>query len=148
MKNMKHAGFTVFSLWSCNKVVIFIGLTTVLCKEWNPINQIHVRPMESCTYHKWVQEWSQWNFREQDSRSMIKGLQRLNPDVELDYLRWCIMNNLSFTLYILYCKISQQLLCERWKWIKLICLNLEKKTSTERIECPSELSTLHKKWQH
>lgn len=54
------------------------------------------------------------------------------------------MNNLSFTLYILYCKISQQLLCERWKWIKLICLNLEKKPSIERIECPSELSTLHK----
>lgn len=54
------------------------------------------------------------------------------------------MNNLSFTLY---CKISQQLLCERWKWIKLICLNLEKKTFNWKERMPIRI-TMHKKWQH
>lgn len=91
----KHeTGLTVFSLWSCNKVVIFIGLT-VQSKEWKQIDQIHVLPMESCIIMSAGMD-------NEISENKFQGLwwwlcRGLAPMWNLTIQDECIMNNLSFT---------------------------------------------------
>lgn len=79
----KHeTGLTAFSIWSCNRVVIFDWANSV-------VQRMKTQSSIKYMYNQWSQFYHNecrnrlWNFREQDSRSIMMALQRLGNENKL-----------------------------------------------------------------